>query len=52
VRPRAELEAAFTSGELAVLIAESRREGLLDDAETDRLTRTCTPRTPPSRTSS
>ena len=40
VRPRAELEAAFTSGELAVLIAESRREGLLDDAETDRLTRT------------
>jgi len=40
VRPRTELEAAFTSGELAVLIAESRREGLLDDAETDRLTRT------------
>ena len=32
VQPRDELETAFTSGELADLIAESRREGLLDDA--------------------
>jgi CBS domain containing-hemolysin-like protein len=40
VRPRDELEEAFTSGELAVMIAESRREGLLDDAESVRLTRT------------
>jgi CBS domain containing-hemolysin-like protein len=40
VRPRLELETAFTSGELAVMIAESRREGLLDDAESVRLTRT------------
>jgi len=40
VRPRDELEEAFTSGELAVMIAESRREGLLDDAESMRLTRT------------
>ncbi len=40
VEPRDELEAAFTSGELADLITESRREGFLDDAETSRLTRT------------
>jgi CBS domain containing-hemolysin-like protein len=40
VRPRDELEEAFTLGELAVMIAESRREGLLDDAESVRLTRT------------
>ena len=40
VHPRDELEEAFTSGELAVMIAESRREGLLDDAESVRLTRT------------
>ena len=40
VEPRDELEAAFTSGELADLITESRREGLLDDEETSRLTRT------------
>lgn len=40
VEPRDELEAAFTSGELADLIAESRREGFLDDDETRRLTRT------------
>ena len=40
VHPRDELEEAFTSGELAVMIAESRREGLLDDDESVRLTRT------------
>lgn len=40
VRPRDELEAGFTSGELADLIAESQREGLLDAAESNRLTRT------------
>jgi CBS domain containing-hemolysin-like protein len=40
VHPRDELEAGFTSGELAALIAESQREGLLDDAESVRLTRT------------
>jgi CBS domain containing-hemolysin-like protein len=40
VQPRTDLDAAFTSGELAVMIAESRREGLLDDAESVRLTRT------------
>jgi CBS domain containing-hemolysin-like protein len=40
VEPRDELEAAFTSGELADLITESRAEGLLDDEETSRLTRT------------
>jgi Hemolysins and related proteins containing CBS domains len=40
VEPRDELEAAFTSGELADLIAESGREGLLDDDESSRLTRT------------
>lgn len=40
VETRDELEAAFTSGELADLITESRREGLLDDEETSRLTRT------------
>jgi CBS domain containing-hemolysin-like protein len=40
VRPRDELEAGFTSGELADLIAESQREGLLDPAESARLTRT------------
>ena len=33
MEPRDELEAAFTSGELAELIAESSREGLLDDDE-------------------
>ena len=35
-----ELEAAFTSGELADLIADSSREGLLDDDESSRLART------------
>lgn len=42
VRPRDELETGFTSTELADLIAESQREGLLDAAEVDRLTRTLT----------
>jgi CBS domain containing-hemolysin-like protein len=40
VRPRDELESSFTSGELADLIAESGREGLLADDESRRLTRT------------
>ncbi|MDN5861096.1 MAG: hemolysin family protein, partial [Pseudonocardia sp.] len=40
VEPRDELEAAFTSGELADLIAEAGREGLLDREESSRLTRT------------
>jgi CBS domain containing-hemolysin-like protein len=40
VEPRDELEASFTSGELADLIAESGREGLLDDDESQRLART------------
>jgi CBS domain containing-hemolysin-like protein len=40
VQPRDELESAFGTGELAEMIAESRREGLLDDDETSRLTRT------------
>ena len=40
VQPRDELEASLTSGELADLIAESGREGLLDADESRRLTRT------------
>lgn len=40
VQPRDELESSFTTGEIADLIDESRREGLLDDDETSRLTRT------------
>ena len=40
VEPRDELETAFTSGEFADLIAESGREGLLDAAESSRLSRT------------
>jgi CBS domain containing-hemolysin-like protein len=40
VEPRDELESSFTSGELADLIAESGREGLLADDERRRLTRT------------
>jgi len=40
VQPRDELEASFTSGELADLIAESGREGLLADDESRRLSRT------------
>jgi CBS domain containing-hemolysin-like protein len=40
VEPRDELESSFTSGELADLIAESGREGLLADDESLRLSRT------------
>ncbi|PPK66908.1 hemolysin family protein [Actinokineospora auranticolor] len=40
VSPRDELESAYTPDELATLIAESRREGLLDDSEHRRLTNT------------
>ena len=40
VEPRDELETAVTSGQLADLIAESGREGLLDDDGSRRLTRT------------
>ena len=40
VQPRDELDTAITSGQLADLIAESGREGLLDDDGSRRLTRT------------
>ncbi|MEV4320588.1 hemolysin family protein [Actinocrispum sp. NPDC049592] len=40
VEPKNELESAYTSEELASLIADSRREGLLDDSEHRRLTQT------------
>jgi CBS domain containing-hemolysin-like protein len=40
VEPRDELETAVTSDQLADLIAESRREGLLDDDGSSRLART------------
>jgi Cyclin M transmembrane N-terminal domain len=40
VEPRDELETSFTPNELADLIAESGREGLLDQDESQRLTRT------------
>jgi CBS domain containing-hemolysin-like protein len=40
VRPRDELDTAYTPDELASLIGESRREGLLDDSEHRRLTQT------------
>jgi CBS domain containing-hemolysin-like protein len=40
VEVRDELDTAFTSGELADLIAESGREGLLDDDGSRRLSRT------------
>jgi CBS domain containing-hemolysin-like protein len=40
VRPKDELDAAYTTDELASLIAESRREGLLDDSEHRRLAQT------------
>lgn len=35
IQPKDEVAAAFTSDEVASLIAESRREGLLDDRETE-----------------
>lgn len=40
IEPKDELDNAYTPGELADLIAESRREGLLDDSEHRRLTQT------------
>lgn len=40
VEPRDEVESAHTPEELATLIADSRREGLLDPAEHRRLTKT------------
>ncbi|CRK56183.1 Magnesium and cobalt efflux protein CorC [Alloactinosynnema sp. L-07] len=40
VEPKDELESAYTPDELATLIAESRREGLLDASEHRRLTNT------------
>lgn len=40
VTPREELESAYTQAELAEMIADSRREGLLDDQESSRLTET------------
>jgi CBS domain containing-hemolysin-like protein len=40
VEPKDELESAYTSDELATLIAESRREGLLEPAEHRRLAKT------------
>ena len=42
VEPKDELESAYTSDELASLIAESRREGLLEASEHRRLTQTLT----------
>ncbi|OLR94541.1 hemolysin family protein [Actinokineospora bangkokensis] len=42
VVPKEELETAYTSDELATMIAESRAEGLLDDSEHRRLTNTLT----------
>lgn len=40
VEPRDEMETAYTPNELANLISESRRHGLLDDSEHRRLTQT------------
>ena len=40
IEPKDELETAFTSGELSEMIADSRREGLLDDEESTRISRT------------
>ncbi|MEJ8280833.1 hemolysin family protein [Pseudonocardia spirodelae] len=40
VTPRDELETAFTTGELAEMLDDSRREGLLDDSESSRIERT------------
>lgn len=37
VEPKDEFESAYTTGELAQMIAESRREGLLDDSEHRRI---------------
>jgi CBS domain containing-hemolysin-like protein len=40
VEPKAELETAYTSAELAELLGESRREGLLEKSEHERLSQT------------
>ncbi|MGQ0479673.1 MAG: hemolysin family protein [Pseudonocardia sp.] len=40
VIPRDELESAYTGSELAEMISDSRREGLLDEQESGRLTQT------------
>jgi CBS domain containing-hemolysin-like protein len=40
VQPKDSLESAYTPDELATMIAESRREGLIEDAEERRLTKT------------
>ncbi|MGX7827799.1 hemolysin family protein [Actinokineospora sp. 24-640] len=40
VEPKDEVENSYTHDELATLIAESRREGLLDDSEHRRITQT------------
>ncbi|WP_236793144.1 hemolysin family protein [Amycolatopsis sp. GM8] len=40
VRPTDELETAYTSAELAELLSESRREGLLEQSEHERLSQT------------
>ena len=40
VEPKDELETAYTSGELAELLSESRREGLLEQSEHERLSQT------------
>jgi CBS domain containing-hemolysin-like protein len=40
VTPKDELETAYTPDELAMLIAQSRQEGLLEDSEHRRLTQT------------
>ncbi|NKQ52608.1 HlyC/CorC family transporter [Amycolatopsis sp. K13G38] len=40
VQPKDELETAYTSAELAELLSESRREGLLEQSEHERLSQT------------
>ncbi|HJQ47953.1 MAG TPA: hemolysin family protein [Amycolatopsis sp.] len=40
VEPKDELETAYTSAELAEVLSESRREGLLEQSEHERLTQT------------
>jgi CBS domain containing-hemolysin-like protein len=40
VTPRDELDSAYTRDELAEMISDSRREGLLDEQESSRLTQT------------
>jgi CBS domain containing-hemolysin-like protein len=40
VTPRGDLDSAYTGAELAEMISDSRREGLLDEQESSRLTQT------------